>query len=409
MRHEYIRFNKYTVAPKGAKSIGVYEIVDKNTKTFIGNISINKMKQPDLKTDNTYRYSFGVVSDTHLMGDSYTSYTDLNNRDPSTAGTNETMNEKFRMRPGTRLRKTLYFMKNTYEGGRKIAFCCSAGDATNVGLYAENKTDLTNQFLEYKDIIDQVGIEMYTACGNHDSYNVAIDEEKLQEYTGHSLTFSITKGDDVFIFIGQPAGNTPMSNNDLKKARSILEDNKEKRCFVFIHSYMEGDSGDPGDYRENSIFFNYETGIEKNPISPVFKQIMKHYKNAILFHGHSHMKFEHQETYQNVNTYTRSIYTDANGFKSVHIPSLLTPRNINENATGLGSDTFTPDDPYKGQGYIVDVYDNYIILNGYTFINTGSDGITVFDPKPSPLGTFKIDTTFDPIGTFDAHILDPLG
>ena len=396
MRHEYIRFNNNNIAPKGAKSIGVYEVVDGNTRNFVGNIPIDKISHPDINGDD-YLYSFGIVSDTHLSGDSYTNYTDLENRDPATAGTKLSSSGMY---AGTKLRKTLEYMKNNYV--KDINFCCSAGDATSTGLYIKDTTNLTNQFLEYKDIIDQVGIEMYTACGNHESYNGDIDEAKLQEYTGHGLMFSITKGNDVFIFIGQPSQGIAMRSAHLKQAQTILEANKTKRCFVFIHSYFEGDSGDPGDYRTNSIFYHYELKYTF-PIGVVFKQIMSHYKNAIVFHGHSHMKFDHQEKYQNIATYNKSIYTDANGFKSVHVPSLYSPRDIDEDA-----DYMTPEDIKGGQGYIVDVYKDYIVLNGYDFINLDGNNNPVFNPKPNPLGTFKIDTTFDPIGTFDTNILIPL-
>jgi hypothetical protein len=128
---------------------------------------------------------------------------------------------------------------------------------------------------------------------------------------------------------------------------------------------MEEDSGDPIDLRENSIFELWGT-----PKTTAFKNVLSHYKNTVLFHGHSHMKFEYQALDINAN------YTERNGFKSVNTSSVGKPRNINVTA---GT---TPDDNEGSQGYIVDVYKDCIVLNGINLITN----------KPIPLGTYKIST-----------------
>jgi hypothetical protein len=134
---------------------------------------------------------------------------------------------------------------------------------------------------------------------------------------------------------------------------------------VFIHAYIEEDSGDPMDVRENSIFDYW--GVTK---TTNFMNLLRQYPNVILFHGHSHMKFENQEYDVNAN------YTDRNGFKSVHIPSVGNPRDIN-------FDTMkSKDDNSASQGYIVDVYDGCVVLNGMDLINN----------EYVPLGVYKIET-----------------
>ena len=107
--------------------------------------------------------------------------------------------------------------------------------------------------------------------------------------------------------------------------------------------------------------------------------LLRQYPNVILFHGHSHMMFESQQYDDNAN------YTERNGFKSVHVPSSGHPRELfwddaNKKYYWQAKDG-------GSQGYIVDVYDDCIVLNGMDFINN----------KPVPLGTFKIDTTLHPI------------
>ena len=81
------------------------------------------------------------------------------------------------------------------------------------------------------------------------------------------------------------------------------------------------------------------------------------------------MKFYNQEHDSTAN------YTERNGFKSVHIPSLATPRDIDfDNNKSV-------DDPNASEGYIVDVYPDGIHLRGWDFIANA----------PVPLGTLWID------------------
>jgi hypothetical protein len=173
-------------------------------------------------------------------------------------------------------------------------------------------------------------------------------------------------GDDMFILLGQPSAGAVMSADDFQWFKTTLEANKNKRCFVFVHSYIEEDSGDAKDFRENSIFDMWGAA-NKN----AFMNLLKQYNNVILFHGHSHIKFECQELDKNAN------YTEKNGFKSVHVPSLGRPRDIDVDSVT------TPYKDAEAQGYIVDVYDDCIVLNGMDFVNK----------KTVPFGTYKIDTS----------------
>ena len=146
---------------------------------------------------------------------------------------------------------------------------------------------------------------------------------------------------------------------------------------MFIHSYMVEDSGDHLDYRENSIFNDAYWGATRRA---VFMRLMAHYKNTVLFHGHSHTMYQCQQYDKAVN------YTERNGFRSVHVPSLSLPRYMD-----LETEKAV-EDQSGSQGCIVDAYDDYIILRGYGYITD----------EPIPLGTLKIDTTLVEIeaGTF---------
>ena len=337
------------IAPPNAKSIVVYD----GNGNMVCTIPLGRMTPPT----KAKLYSFGLVSDIHLYKDGV----DWVTWNP---------NEKFD--------NALSYFEN-----KGCTFCVVCGDLTQTGFYSrttetdESTTYLDeSQFAKYKEICDKHTIPVYEIMGNHESYysmpitlNMVVDdgEEKsnLEQYTGKNVLFyTVEQGNDLFILCGQPEQNTVMSDTDYQMLVETLEANKNRRCLVFVHPYIEEDSGDPLDVRENSLFENW--GAKKNS----FMNLLKQHPNVVLFHGHSHMKFENQEYDVNAN------YTERNGFKSVHIPSLCVPREIN-------FDTMkSQDDRSASQGYIVDVYDDCIVLIGMDFINE----------TPIPLGVYKITT-----------------
>lgn len=331
MAYKYTSFIPQNTAPKGAKNIGVYKDGVKVT-----NIPLGKMTPPNTEP----LYSFGLISDLHVY-DLRTSW-DGN----------------------TKLNNALSFFEE-----KDCVFCAHCGDITQTGLYSEgDKVNLAPaQFEAYKSICDSHNIPVYGICGNHENYVNPITQNltELKYYTGTDLYYTITRGDDLFIFCGQPSSAEVMGDDALQWLSETLEENRNKRCFVFVHAYIEKDSGDPMDVRENSIFDSW--GIAK---TSAFMNLLRQHNNTILFHGHSHMKFENQEYDINAN------YTDRNGFKSVHVPSVGCPRDIN-------FETMQSKNDYAGsQGYVVDVYDDCIVLNGMDLVNN----------ECVPLGVYKIDT-----------------
>ena len=174
----------------------------------------------------------------------------------------------------------------------------------------------------------------------------------------------------MFILVGQPKDAWVMSDDDFTWLAETLAVNKDKRCFVFVHSHIDDnieggieDSGNPAFARENSIFGYWGATKTNN-----FINLMKQYPNVIVFHGHTHIMFEAQEFDKDAN------FSDENGFKSVHVPSSGTPRKL------VSDDGTWEAKSSESQGYIVDVYDDCIVLNGMDLINE----------KPVPIGTYKI-------------------
>lgn len=333
MAYVYTHFIPQNTAPPEAKSIGVYD----SNGNKVTSIPLGRLTRPT----GEKLYSFGLMSDIHLY--------------PLAA---------VEWHPEVKFDTAL-----TYFEGEGCAFCVQCGDYTQTGLYMEG--DANNlapaQYAKYKEICDSHTIPVYGITGNHENYVKPITSnlEELKYYTGDDLYYTVTQENDLFIFLGQPSAGEVMGNDALAWVADILESNQGKRCFLFVHSYIEEDSGDAKDLRENSIFEMW--GTTK---TSTFLNLLRANPNAILFHGHSHMKFINQEFDKTAN------FTEKNGFKSVHVPSLGRARDV-DLTTGT-----TPEDMSSSEGYIVDVYPDCIVLNGRDFV--GGEWV--------PMGVLKIDT-----------------
>ena len=354
--YKYTHLIPQNIAPKGAKLIGVYD----SDGNRITGIALGKLRHPEGEKN----YCFGVVSDIHLIkSDLVWDWYPI---------------EKFD-------RALSHFQE------KGCAMCVVSGDLTQCGYRWSDKDDVDlTQMGAYKSVCDKYTLPVYELAGNHESYyNVPITDnlDLWKTDTGkRELSYTVTQGDDLFIFLGQPTGGTAIE--DLQWLYETLETNRNKRCFVFIHPWMSNDSGNPLSALDNNIFTMWQNNTGNRNLETVFKNLMAHYKNTILFHGHSHTKFENQALDECAN------YTDKNGFKSIHIPSSSRPRDVDaETKTATYSVT-------ESQCCLVDVYDDYIILNGIGLTGITSADVASKQYQPCPLGTYKIDT---PLVTVEAN------
>ncbi len=349
MPYVYRHFIPENTAPAGSQRIGVYDANGKKVCT----IPLGGLTPPSGEP----LYRFMALADTHL--------------------TYDTANADFQ-------RALTYAEEN-------CDFTCIAGDLTSTGSITEGAT---NEMALYKSIVDAYAPTkpVYAISGNHEtSYGVYVTDDRIRPYTGQPLYYSFTKGNDVFIMLGYYGayleGNGGwrsdqfLSVAELQWLYETLEANRNKRCFIFQHVLPhEHGAGNPDGLYKSALIFN----TKDNGIGQVFISLLKHYKNTVFFHGHSHTRFWLQEVDEEAN------YSDANGYRSVHIPSLAVPRDLAADGTKL-------ENVYaESEGYIVDVYDDYIILNGRDFIDNDADGHGI------GIATYKIDTTLVeiPAGTF---------
>lgn len=344
MSYKYTHFIPENIAPVGAKSIGVY---DENGR-IVASFGLGKMAPPT----ESKLYNFCAFADVHIT------------RDTASAD----------------------FQRALAYANANCDFTCIAGDLVENG-------NVESQLATYKSIVDTYSPSkpVYAITGNHEHYSNG-SYPYLQNYTGQPLYYSFTKGNDVFIMVGHYGGyagdgvgwlaSETWSVEELQWLYETLEANRNKRCFVFTHVLPhEHRVGNPNNLYvtagKPALWYTNDGGIGQ-----AFMSLLKHYKNTILFHGHSHTRFWLQELDEKAN------YSSADGYRSVHIPSLAVPRD--PNGTKL-SDIYA-----ESEGYIVDVYDNFIILNSRDFIDNDNDGHII------PLGTYKIDTNLVNIeaGTF---------
>lgn len=327
-----MNFIRENIGILNARRIGIYD----SNGNRVGQIPLGSLTPPN---DKKKLYSFGALSDVHIVYDTATSD----------------------------FQKALTYLNDDID----VAFTCIAGDLTDDGT--------VEQLAQYKAVVDAYSADtpVYAIAGNHEATNEPNTTERLMPYTEQPLYYSITHGNDLFIMVGEYRWNKDFlfDDGELQWLYETLEANRNKRCFVFFHIFPWGDSGNAKGAYTNNLF----SGTQGD----VFKSLMAHYKNVTLFHGHSHLKFYLQEVDEKAN------YSEAFGYRSVHIPSLAVPRDIVGSAlSNIYADS---------EGYVVDVYENGIHLRGRDFVKE----------EFLPIASYWLDTTLQniPEGTYT----DPTG
>lgn len=303
---KYKAFISENVAPYEARRIGVYD----SNENMIGGFGLQNLSLPNV---GEKLYSFGALSDIHLQ---YSTATDD-------------------------FKRAIAYLNDTED----VEFTCICGDLTDNGQDADFQ-----MYAEYVNTYSP-NTPVYEVTGNHDCQTTLQTKDGLKAYTGHDLYYSFTQGNDVFIMFGMTGwyGNTgeAFSTESLQWLYETLEANRNKRCIVFQHCLRFDGSGKPYTGNPTVDLLNRTPGI-------VFKSLMEHYKNVIWFHGHSHMKFDCQIDCDYAN------YDNMHGCKSVHIPSLAVPRDYANNEYSYIY--------AESEGYVVDVYENHIVLRGRDFV-----------------------------------------
>lgn len=310
----YRGFVSVNCAPPGVSWIGIYDS---------GGVRRGRIKLPSrmLSPSGEKKYSFGCVSDAHT-------FTNASYVDDKTANDDLT-------------RALSFFSKNA-------DFTCICGDFTCHGSDAE----LTH----YKSLADAScgGKEVFAMAGNHESIFSTVTDSALMAATGHPRLYTHEHGNDIFIMCGCSSNSVQFTTDDLTWLQEVLEENRNRRCFLFVHAFLRG-----ADYCGDCTEL-YTFDMLSGAAGETFKSLLSHYKNVIYFHGHSHELFEMQEYCRSLPGKPPCCYDNALGCHSVHIPSLAIPIDVSSGERVIVSG--------ESQGYLVDVYDDAVLLRGRDFV-----------------------------------------
>ena len=243
-------------------------------------------------------------------------------------------------------------------------------------------------YRKFNEIASRYSFPVYTCKGNHDCYplytlenwqkyinpGVYGEDKKASVVTvaDNGLDFVLCgeeTGGDVFIFFSQTGGlyGLPffriVSDAQLDWLEAQLETYKDQRVFLFFHTFLNAESGNPlmgeGNLLTKSfsfypLFFSVGAKDEKR-----FRSLMEQYTNVIFFNGHSHWAHYLQSVNPNLNI------TDYNGKTAtmIHVSSVTSPR-ISSDTTIL----WTSDTMKRSEGYLVRVYDDHFTLTACDFL-----------------------------------------
>jgi len=338
---QYNDFVSQNVAMPNTRRIGIYD----GKGNRVGQIPLGSLTPP---ATGKRRYSFGALADVHLQ------YT--------TAQTD--------------FQRALTYLNKAEE----VELICIAGDLTEAGTAEE--------LAQYQQCVNTYSLNtpVYETTGNHEGRNTNLIAD-FKAQVGRDLYYSVEHKGDVFIFVGcQPVkteGAWPGSGGlfttaELQWLYETLEANRNKRCFIFQHVRPQDGCG--------NAFGIYNLDIWGGTEQTVFESLLRHYKNAHHFHGHSHLKF-----YLQYGSDIANIDHLFGGW-SIHIPSLAVPRDGDPTGAASRKEIYA-----DSEGYVVDVYDNGIHLRGRDFVKG----------EYLPIASYWLDTTLQPIpaGTYE----DPTG
>lgn len=336
----------FTVIPSGAETV----------LAFKGNAKAGEVQLPDSKqgAGESPVYTFGALSDVHF-----------NRYNASLCGDDAMLT----------FPNALNFL-DLFD----ISLVGMSGDISNS---AE-----VDSFEKFNTVSSRYDFPVFTCTGNHD----VSDEftlENWQKYVNAGV-YGETKKDgvlnvaangldfvysgnethgDVFLFLSQFAwdynseSSRILTDAQLDWLASQLEEYKDKTVYLFFHTFLSNANGNKDTGEGNLINKAGSTyDLVFTPGTPDearFTALMKQYKNVVFFNGHSHWAFNMQKFNPIMNI------TDYDGEYAtlVHISSVSSPRRTTENLSGK-----TEWNMRSSEGYLVSVYDDYIVLTACDFL-----------------------------------------
>lgn len=313
-------------------------------------IPANKQTPPDAPI-----YTYGVISDLHF--------------------------NRYDMENGSDVAETTF--------GRSLQFFDDF-DVSIVAMPGDISTDgEAEAFQAFNRIASEFDFPVYTCTGNHDLHakyklenwqaymNAGVyGEEKADgvlNVSDNGLDFVYSGPDtagDVYIFLSQTSNNYGMLFNALLTDAQLdwLEEQlitySGNRVYLFFHTFLNAPSGNPlmgAGNLVNDLGWSYPLFYTPGATDEVrFRNLLREYDNVVFFSGHSHWAYHMQSLNEHLNV---ADY-DEGGATYVHVSSVSSPRT-----TEGFQILWSGNDPGMSEGYLTEVYEDYILLYGCDFVN----------------------------------------
>lgn len=336
----------YTAIPDGTEKILV---------TLDGEI-LETLEIPEAKIIDrgSKTYSFGSISDLHF--------------------------NRYELEDGSDVAEKTFARALTFFDEADVSLVAMPGDISSNGE--------KEAFMAFNRIASEYDFPVYTTSGNHDMYeeyerenwqqymNVGVyGEEKAQgvknvSENGLDFVYEESASGDIFIFLHQTSTNYGLLKNALLETSQLewletqLETYKDKAVYLFFHTILNSAKGNPfmgtGNL-QNSLGWSYPLFYTPGANDEVkLRELMREYDNVTMFNGHSHWAYHMQKLNPNLNISKNG----EDGATFVHVSSVSSPR-----VTGDYQILWSGTDPDMSEGYLIDVYEDSMVLYGVDFAN----------------------------------------
>ncbi len=244
-------------------------------------------------------------------------------------------------------------------------------------------------FMMFNSIASNYDFPVYTSTGNHDMRS-KFELSAWQEYmnvgaysdvkgqgimnvsdNGLDFVYEEAVSGDIFVFLHQTSNNygllfsALLTNSQLDWLETQFETYKDRNVYLFFHTFLTAPSGNPlmscGNL-QNELGWSYPLFYTTGAADEVkIRELLREYDNVTFFSGHSHWAY-HMQSFNpefNVTDY------DEGGATYVHVSSVSSPRT-----TGGLQILWSGNAPGISEGYLVEVYEDYMLLIGCDFVNS---------------------------------------
>ncbi len=299
-------------------------------------------------------YSFGAISDTH-QGTRYGPESFAYNR-------------------------MIDVLKQLADQGASLVGIC--GDIAYQNLESEYilHAEAIREFYQYNP-----NVPVYTVSGNHEAKYTGFSKLWYQTYAQHAVEYDtplkpiFSDGNDLDFIIELPDGSVMVYLHQIyydygKKTSRLLDDSqldwlgarleqyKDRTVFLFFHTQMDDEVGDATSIGGSEGNLSLIAGtVDHTRLTEYFTK----YTNVVYFSGHSHFPFDVQfvTPKKGKTNFDKNIDNKNGSFATmVHLPSVAAVSELTDASTSAKANN------QRSEGYIVYVYEDRVVFQGYDFI-----------------------------------------